>query len=58
MDAKKPSKVFRGTQDPHPHACYDGLVYLTYTALDEEIGEEVEVVEAVQCRRCASEAGR
>jgi hypothetical protein len=31
-------------------------VYLTYTVLDEEIGEEVEHIEAVPCRRCV-EAG-
>jgi hypothetical protein len=37
----------------HPHACTDGLVFLTYTALDEETGEEVERVEALPCRHCA-----
>ena len=42
----------------HPHACLDGYVYLSYTTLDEETGEEVERVEALPCRRCASEAGR
>ena len=40
-------------QDEHPHARTDGLVYLGYTALDEETGEEVERVEALPCRRCA-----
>jgi hypothetical protein len=44
-----------GEQD-HPHACLDGYVYLGYTAVDEETGEEVERVEALPCRRCA-EAG-
>ncbi len=34
-----------------PHGCYDGLVYIGH--LVEEDGEEVEVVEAVPCRRCA-----
>jgi len=29
-----------------------GLVFLTYTAFDEETGEEVEMVEALPCRRC------
>jgi hypothetical protein len=28
-------------EDHHPHACVDGVVYLTYTVYDEEIGEEV-----------------
>jgi hypothetical protein len=37
----------------HPHACLNGYVYLGYTALDEETGEEVERVEALPCRRCA-----
>jgi hypothetical protein len=42
----------------HPHACLNGYVYLGYTAVDEETGEEVERIEALPCRRCASEAGR
>ena len=37
----------------HPHACLDGWVYLTFTAIDEETGEEVERVEALPCRRSA-----
>ena len=40
----------------HPHACLNGYVYLGYVV--EEDGEEVERVEALPCRRCASEAGR
>jgi hypothetical protein len=36
-----------------PHACTDGLVFLTYTVYDEEVGDEVERLEAVPCRRCA-----
>jgi hypothetical protein len=31
-----------------------GYVYLGYTAIDEETGEEVERIEALPCRRCAS----
>ena len=37
-----------------PHACTDGVVYIGY--LVEQDGEEVEVIEAVPCRRCAEEA--
>jgi hypothetical protein len=37
----------------HPHACLNGYIYLGYTAVDEETGEEVERVEALPCRRCA-----
>jgi hypothetical protein len=50
------SSVFRPRQaceDPHPHACTDGLVFLTYTVFDEAVGEEVERLEVVPCRRCA-----
>jgi hypothetical protein len=36
----------------HPHACLNEYIYLGYTALDEETGEEVERVEALPCRRC------
>ena len=43
-------------QDPHPHACVDGLVHIGYTAIDEQTGEEVERVEALPCRRCIEEA--
>ena len=54
MDTKQ-SSVFRPTQgeDTHPHACTAGLVFLTHTVFDEEIGEEVERLEVVPCRRCA-----
>ena len=37
----------------HPHACTEGLVFLTYTVFDEVVGEEVERLEVVPCRRCA-----
>jgi hypothetical protein len=42
----------------HPHACLNGYIHLGYTAVDKETSEEVEWVEALLCRRCASEAGR
>ena len=41
------------SEDHHPHACTDGLVFLTYTVFDEALGEEVERLEVVPCRRCA-----
>jgi hypothetical protein len=31
----------------------DGLVFLTYTIFDEAVGEDVERLEVVPCRRCA-----
>ena len=36
-----------------PHACDGGVVFIGH--LVEEDGEEVEVFEAVPCRRCAGE---
>jgi hypothetical protein len=50
------SSVFRpreASEDHHSHACSDGLVFLTYTVFDEAVGDEVERIEAVPCRRCA-----
>jgi hypothetical protein len=50
------SSVFRpreASEDHHPHAYTDGLVFLTYIAFDEAVGEEVERLEVVPCRRCA-----
>jgi len=55
VDTSK-SSVFRPSEtdeDTHPHACTDGLVFLTYTVFDEEVGGEVERIEAIPCRRCA-----
>jgi hypothetical protein len=52
----KESSVFRpggDSEDHHPHACTDGLVFLTYTVFEEAVGEEVERLEVVPCRRCA-----
>jgi hypothetical protein len=49
------SSVFRPKdgEDVHPHACADGLVFLTYTAYDPEVGAEVVRIEVVPCSRCA-----
>jgi hypothetical protein len=60
VDAKE-SSVFRpreASEDHHPHACTDGLVFLTYTVFDEAVGEEVERLEVVPCRRCAASLRR
>ena len=35
----------------YPCACYEGLVFIGH--LLEQDGEEVEVFEAIPCRRCA-----
>jgi hypothetical protein len=55
VDSKE-SSVFRpskASEDHRPHACTDGMVFLTYTVFDEAVGEEVERPEVVPCRRCA-----
>jgi hypothetical protein len=39
-----------------PHVCTDGVVYIGHLVEDPGTGEEVEVIEAVPCRRCAEEA--
>ncbi len=36
-----------------PHACTDGFVYIGHLIVGND-GEEVEVVEAVPCGRCAA----
>jgi hypothetical protein len=36
-----------------PHACTDGVVYIGHLVEDPGTDEEVEVIEAVPCRRCA-----
>jgi hypothetical protein len=48
---------------PHPapsteecFACYRGVVYIGHL-VEDECGEEVEVFEAVPCRRCSNEPG-
>jgi hypothetical protein len=40
----------RGGDQDHPHACWDGYVYLGYT---DEDGEEQ--IEKLPCRRCVEE---
>ena len=37
--------------DETPHVCLNGVVYIGH--LVEEDGEEVEIIEAGPCRRCA-----
>jgi hypothetical protein len=53
VDTAKSSSVWRQQGDTHTHACTGSVVYLTYTACDEDVGEEVERLEIVPCRRYA-----
>ena len=40
-------------EQDHPHACLEGVVFIGHVVESEADGEEVEVLEAVPCRRCA-----
>jgi hypothetical protein len=48
-----------GTLEAHyscfecPHTCNDGVVYIGHLVEDPGTSEEVEVIEAASCRRCA-----
>jgi hypothetical protein len=44
---------YSGLERLRPHACYEGVVYIGHLVEDPGTGEEVEVFEAVPCRRCA-----
>ncbi len=46
---------YSGLERLRPHGCYDGLVFIGHL-VEDECGEEVEVVEAVPCRRCLDKA--
>ena len=39
-------------EDPHPHMCVDGYVYIGHVVEGED-GEETEQIERLPCRRCA-----
>jgi hypothetical protein len=50
------AKIHREQDKDHPHACSEGVVYMTYTVHDEVTGVEVERIECIPCRRCSEEA--
>jgi hypothetical protein len=39
------------SEEQTPHGCIAGVVYIGHLVADEH-GEEVEVIEAVPCKRC------
>jgi threonine dehydrogenase-like Zn-dependent dehydrogenase len=41
------------TEEETPHGCYGGVVYIGHLVVGYDGGDEVEVIEAVPCRRCA-----
>ncbi len=64
-DAHPPTEEHDDTVEAHysglerlerPHACIDGWVFVGHLVEDPGTGEEVEVLEAVPCRRCAEGA--
>jgi hypothetical protein len=54
VDARILAHPAHPSTEERPCACYDGLVFIGH--LVEEDGEEVAVVEAVPCCRCAADA--
>ena len=55
MDTTTVAQVERHDHDDqgeHPHVCIDGVVYIGHMVEGED-GEEVEVFDALRCRRCA-----
>jgi hypothetical protein len=52
MDTRESSVPRPRITEDAPHACYEGVVYIGHL-VEDECGEEVEVIEAVPCRRCA-----
>jgi hypothetical protein len=49
-----PSTEEHDGQHERPHACYQGVVYIGHVVEDPGTGEEVEVFEAVPCRKCVA----
>jgi hypothetical protein len=43
----------RHPDEETPHGCIDGFVYVGHMVEDPETGQEVEVFDAVPCRRCS-----
>jgi hypothetical protein len=54
VDARSLAHPAHPSTEERPCACYDGLVFIGH--LVEADGEEVAVVEAVPCCRCAADA--
>ncbi len=54
-ESSAPHRPSPAEDAPHgtPHGCYRGLVFIGHLVEDES-GEEVEIVEAVACRRCGA----
>ena len=45
---------YAGLERLRPHGCLGGVVYIGHMQYDDDSGEEVEVYEALPCRRCAT----
>jgi hypothetical protein len=44
--------VVEAKLDECPHGCIDGVVFLGHLVDGAETGEEVEVIDRVECKRC------
>ena len=45
----------RHDDQDHPHACLEGVVYISHLVEDPGTGEEVEEFALYLCRRCAGD---
>ena len=52
-DTAHPAQPSTEDRRDHPHACLEGVVFLGELVVGDD-GVEVEVVEAVPCKRCSS----
>jgi len=53
MDTPKTTAPATNPATEECFVCLGGVVYIGHIVEDDETGEEVEIVEAVPCRRCA-----
>jgi len=51
-----PARTTQDSIERECFVCYEGLVFLGFFVEDPDTGDEVEVTEAVPCRRCAARA--
>ena len=56
MDTLKTTAPATNPATEECFACYAGLVFIGHLVENED-GEEVEIVEAVPCRRCSEKRG-
>ena len=55
MDTRESSAPAPLTTEEVPHGCYRGVVFIGHL-IEDDSDEEVEVILAVPCRRCAGDS--